>query len=145
MVFEYVHTEITAGRSTMWPKTHYRIASVGCRGPEPGLEVKRRRRGGTPVELDPELNELPLDERFAAAFAVWTDDADFARYILTPELRLWLLSAPESAPLSFRFEGDQLLCWQRGAVDAEWAATAVEYLESVLALARPAASYGEIP
>ncbi len=137
LAFEYVHTDASMGRGSLPMKTHYRIAALALPMAGPSLEVKRRRRGGKMVELDPTIRDLPVDERFAATFAVWTDSPGFMRHVLTLELMTWLLSAPASAPLSFRFEGNYLLCWQRGALDAGWVVTAVGYLETLLGFVPP--------
>jgi hypothetical protein len=139
LAFEFVHVAPTIARYSRPAETHYRIAVLVLPAAGPSLEVKRRRRDGKAIELDSAVEGLLVEQRFAATFSVWTDDAEFAGRVLTPELMTWLLSAPGSAPLSFRFEGEYLLCWQRGTLDAGWVVTALKYLEALLGLAVRAA------
>ena len=68
------------------------------------------------------------DEEFDGVFRVTTGDDDFARAVLTEEVRSWLAGLPPEARHPFRFTGHHVICWEGGLVGHELDARAVDFL-----------------
>ena len=111
--YEYAYTTtISNGQTTTTQRHAYRITAVETPAPTPVLEVKDSHFGHTILDLLG-IHDFRLgDEEFDGAFRVATGDDDFARAVLTEEVRSWLSGHPVGRRHPFRFTGDHVICWE---------------------------------
>ncbi|MDA2808688.1 hypothetical protein [Nocardiopsis suaedae] len=120
MQYEYSYVVVGGGGQTTTTQPHlYRVTALETPVPTPVLEVReggvgdviREIFGSRGLELD--------DEPFDTAFRVTTTDEDFARAVLTADVRAWLLGLHAGSRFPFRFTGDHVICWETTAVGPE--------------------------
>jgi hypothetical protein len=118
-----------------------RLFVVERRSSGPTLKVSRRwgyrhlrePTGTSQVEL--------ADPAFEAQFQVSTDDAAYARTVLDPPLRSWLLDTGPVG-LVLRFTGASLVTWQNPRLTARSVERTLDYLCDVLDRVEPGAAGG---
>ncbi|MDA2808689.1 hypothetical protein [Nocardiopsis suaedae] len=68
------------------------------------------------------------DEEFNAAYRVAASDEDFARAVLTPDIRAWLAGLSPEARHPFRFADGHVVCWESAPMAYEPDFQAVNFL-----------------
>ncbi|MBB4930890.1 hypothetical protein F4561_001710 [Lipingzhangella halophila] len=84
------------------------------------------------------------DRQFDQIFRVRTDDHEFARQVLRPETRRWMIRDPRTLDTPFRFAEESLLTWQNRVLDPSSALERADFLIDLLERT-PADVLGEDP
>ncbi|MDA2811041.1 hypothetical protein O4J56_10375 [Nocardiopsis sp. RSe5-2] len=110
--YEYSYTTSSYNGQTTTTQRHvYTITAVETPAPTPVLEVKGRHFGHAILDLLG-IHDFRLDdEAFDGTFRVATGDDDFARAVLTEDVRSWLVGH-SGGRNPFRFTGDHVICWE---------------------------------
>ncbi|WP_046469251.1 type III secretion system chaperone family protein [Allosalinactinospora lopnorensis] len=133
LLYEHRYTKRSHnGQSTTSTTHRHRIAAVATPAPTPVLEIKEQHFGHVLLNLIG-MHDLRIgDPRFDDAFRVTADDDDFARSVLSEELRTWLLAQPPGRRVPLRFTGDHLVTWESIRLDPDYALEAADHLIDVL-------------
>lgn len=127
LAFQYQYTtKNTADSQT----SMYRITAVQTPERTPFLEVAEEHFGHKVLGAVG-IHDLQLsDPDFNDAFRIQSEDDDFARAALTPELMRRLVSDPRTVP--FRFAGGYLLTWEEGPMEIGTCVDRADFLLDLL-------------
>jgi hypothetical protein len=117
-------------------KTHrYAVWLVTLPHPLPTLEVRQEGIFGGRVASALGFGDLELEsEAFNQAYRVECDDNRYGTAMLHPRMMELLLSAGPSGGVSWRIEGDILVCWENDRVDPAAIVERLDLLADIIAL-----------
>lgn len=129
MGFEYSYTTSSQNSST----THYfQVVAIRTPAPCPRLEVTREHFGHKLLSFvgvhDLQLGYPDFDD----TYRIRTDNDDFARHVLHPQLMQWMLLDPRTFDHPFRFEEDSILTWRPYKLDPDAMVASADYLIDLL-------------
>ncbi|RNL82140.1 hypothetical protein EFW17_20370 [Halostreptopolyspora alba] len=117
LAFEYGYTT-TGGRNNS-NTTYHEVVAVPVPTPKPVLEVTREHIGHKILGLVG-VHDLQLgNERFDSTFRIHTEDDRFAHAVLNQDMMEWLLSEARTRDVNIRIDGEHLITWRRGTLDAD--------------------------
>lgn len=111
----------------------FHVAALTVPAAAPLLEVKGRGLGDGMLAAVAGRASTTGDDAFDRIFQVSATDDEFARAVLTPQVRSWLIGLPLAWKLPFRFTNDRVLCWDRAvAAGGEPLLSTADFLAGLL-------------
>lgn len=133
VVFDYSYVTRTSGaNNSSSSSTHkFTVWVIRMRAALPHLELGPEGVFGGRVAAAFGMADLQVgDEAFDRAYKVRSDDEEFGRAVLHEGMRAFLLGYPST---QLRFDGNSLVCWEKGTADAELIVKRLDFLRQFLA------------
>ena len=129
LAFEYQYTTKVRREALTYV---YTVVCLATRAPRPYLQVSHEHLGYATTGLVGVRGLRLENDEFDRDFQVFAGDERFARDVLHPRMRGWLLTDQRARTTPFRFEGNTLLCWRHGQLEPETVLEMANFLSEIL-------------